>query len=133
MPSRVFRSVVTRMFTKVQLLAYVLCGAFCLPAQADVIFSNISGTFSIDNEAPVCTSPDHFCGFGTVGGGYKWEAAAFTPLADFTLTNVQVAVRGAECAGGPDAPPTRPPSFLTMLSRGKTAVLLTCTSPQVAS
>jgi len=105
MPSRVFRSVVTRMFTKVQLLAYVLCGAFCLPAQADVIFSNISGTFSIDNEAPVCTSPDHFCGFGTVGGGYKWEAAAFTPLADFTLTNVQVAVRGAECAGGPDAPP----------------------------
>ena len=105
MHSRVFRSVVTGRSTKAQLLAFALCGAFCLPAQADVIFSNITGTFSYSNEASVCTTPDLGCPFGTVGGGYIYQAAAFTPSANFTLTNVQVFVRGAECAP-PGVPPT---------------------------
>ena len=89
------------MFRKAQFFAYALCGAFCLPAQADVIFSNITGTFSSNNEAPVCTTPDQGCPFGTIAGGYIYQAAAFTPHANFTLSNVHVAVRGAECAGVP--------------------------------
>jgi uncharacterized membrane protein len=89
------------MFRKAHLFAFALCGAFCLPAQADVIFSNITGTFSTANEATVCSTPDLGCPFGTAGGGYIYQAAAFTPPSNFTLSNVKVAVRGAECAGVP--------------------------------
>ena len=90
MASPVFRYLLTRRSTRAQLLAYALCGAFCFPAQADVIFSNITGPGSVMGATVVCAefTFGNCDGLGTI----MLAAAAFTPTANYTMTDAQVFV-----------------------------------------
>ena len=81
------------MFSKRQLLGFALFTSCCFSAQADVIFSNITGIPSFPSD-PVCSSPTPGC-YDEVGGGFDEAAAAFTPAADFTITDVEVFVQPA--------------------------------------
>jgi hypothetical protein len=79
---------------KSQLFTFALF-ACCLSAQADVIFSNITGAASAAYYT-VCQTfgpgrgggYDQHCGFSNIGGGKSSLATEFTPTADFTLTDV---------------------------------------------
>jgi hypothetical protein len=79
----------------------LLAGALApLAVQADVVFSNVTSTSDVNNASTVCGgSPSIPCElfFGVS------DAEAFTPAADFTLTDAQVLVFDAPTqSGDPD-------------------------------
>jgi hypothetical protein len=66
-------------------------------AHADVVFSNVTSTSDVNNSTAVCGSKAPPCP-NPVGG--LIDAEAFTPSADFTMTDAQVLVIVAVGAGG---------------------------------
>jgi hypothetical protein len=65
----------------------------CLSANADVIFSNITGptsAFYLASGDPICDGSAPDCHYFT--GIWTDAAAAFTPTVDFTLTEAQVVI-----------------------------------------
>jgi hypothetical protein len=81
-----------------RLVVFTIFLSFCLSAQADAIFSNITENSSTSN-ASICGSPNMGCGFGLIGGGFTEAAVAFTPTTDYTLSDVEVFVFNAMLGG----------------------------------